>query len=144
MYAAVNIIELLKLLKTTFRMKTCCCLFFILFLHIFAALFGPFLWWVASKRRYQNKFDPVDPLALQVFYFASKSQLCANRAPKVPSLTPHDGQPHQPPEGFLQAGALQKKTDNDSVTKGQSPAKKCLKTPNILLCPFDCTGKRAT
>ena len=116
MYAAVNIIELLKLLKTTFRMKSCCCLFFILFLHIFAALFGPFLWWVASKRRYQNKFDPVDHLALQVFHFANESQLCANRAPKVTSLTPHDGQPLQIPEGFLQAGALQKKTDEDSVT----------------------------
>ena len=53
---------------------------------------------------------------MQVFHFANKSLLCANRAPKVPSLTPHDGQPHQPPEGFLQAGALQKKTDEDSVT----------------------------
>ena len=77
----------------------------------------------------QNKFDSVDPLAMQVFHFANKSQLCANRAPKVPPLTPHDSQPNQPTEGFLQAGALQKKTDNDSVTKGQSPAKNVLKHP---------------
>ena len=65
---------------------------------------------------------------MQVFHFANKSQLCANGAPKVTSLTPHDGQPHQPPEGFLQAGALQKKTDKASITKGQSPANKTHKT----------------
>ena len=61
---------------------------------------------------------------MQVFHFANKSQLFANGAPKVPALTPHDGQPHQPTEGFLQAGALQKKTNNYSITKGQSPANK--------------------